>query len=102
MQHQVGQAEGAGAVQGPGEAFEAGRPVGGVAEAASAADGVRRGVVLAGEAEHGAGQVEAGGAGDFGQTVALFPVGVVRVAARDLHDVEAEAVGQPPQLRARS
>ena len=38
VQRQIRQAEGAGAVERPGEAFEAGRPVGGVAETAGASD----------------------------------------------------------------
>ena len=54
-------------------------------------DRLRRGVVLAGEAEHGAGHGEAGGLGGRGHGVALVPGGVVRVAAGDLHDVDAEA-----------
>ena len=102
MQHQVGQAQRERAVQRPGEALEPLRPGRRVAEAAGLLDRLRRRVVLAGEAEHGAGHVEAGGQGGLGHGVALVPGGVVRVAAGDLHDVDAEPVEQAASARGRS
>ena len=74
---------------------------GGVAEAAGLLDGLRRGVVLAGKAEHGAGHVEARRPGRLGHVVAFLPGGMMRIAARDLHDVDAEPVEQIREVRER-
>src|SRR5262249_4456794 len=48
--------------------------------------------------EHSSRHAEARGAGKVRHRLALFPVGVVRVAAGDLHDVDAEPVHEPLQL----
>ena len=60
VQRQVGQAERTSALQGPLQALQTLRPQLRVAEAAALLDRLRRRVVLAGEAEHGAGQTQAG------------------------------------------
>ena len=98
MQHDVGQAERLGAIESPLEAFEAFGTGGGVAEAAGEFDGLRRGVILAGEAEHGAGHAKAGGLGGHGHVVPFVPRGMMRIAARDLYDIGAEAVHQAFQF----
>src|SRR5262249_28902606 len=95
VQHQILQTQSEGTVEGPLEALEALSPGCRVAEAAGLLDGLRRRVVLAREAEHRAGQTEAGGLGHFRQAVAFLPRRVVRVAASDLHDIQAEAVEEP-------
>ena len=43
-----------------------------------------------------------GGLRGLGHVVALVPGGVVRVAAGDLHDVDAESVEETPSARGRS
>ena len=98
VQHQVRQAEFFGAGERPLEAFEPLGAGGRVAEPAGAFDVCRGGVVLSGEAEHGAGHAEAGGDGGGGHGVAFDPTRVVRVAAGDLHHIHAEAVEEAFQF----
>jgi hypothetical protein len=92
MEHQVGETEILGALQGPLKSFETLGPSGRIAEAARFLNVSGGGVVLAGEAEHGPRHVEAGGASRGGHPVSLVPCRVMRVAARDLHHVATEAV----------
>ena len=73
-----------GPVEGPGQAVEPLGPGGGVAEAAGGPDRLGRGVVLAREPEHGAGEGQAGSEGGLGHGVAFGPARVVGVAAGDL------------------
>ena len=98
MQHQIGQAQVAGAVEGPLETFEAFGPGRRVAEAAGLLDAGRGGVILAGEAEHGPGHAETRGPGGLGHFVPFLPGGVMRVSTGDLHHVDAEPAQQLFQL----
>src|SRR5262249_46058102 len=96
--HQIVQAKSTRTLQSPletGEAFGAG---GWVAEAARLLDGLRRRVVLARKAQHGARHAETGLPSRFRQTVAFFPRRMVRVAAGNLYDVDAQAIQKPFQL----
>ena len=94
VKHEIGQAEVTRAVESPAQAVVTFGSSGGVAEAAGSLDGGGRRVVFAGEAEHGAAHAKASGLGGAGQIVAFVPRGMMRVAARDLHDIDAEAVHQ--------
>ena len=98
VEHQVGQAQRDGPVEGPGEPIEPLGAVGGVAEAAGGLDRLGGGVVLAGEPEHGAGEGQARGPGGLGHGVALGPARVVGVAAGDLGRVDAQVAEQALQL----
>ena len=60
VQHQVAQSQGAACGPAPRQAFETFGPRGGIAEAAGVLNGLRRRVILAGKAEHGAAHLKAG------------------------------------------
>src|SRR5579875_441205 len=98
VQHQIGQSQSPRAVERPAEAFQTFAARRWIAEAACALNGLRRGVVFAGEAEHGAAHLQTGRPGCFRQTIALVPGGMVRISTGDLHHRDAELIKQTFQL----
>ena len=98
VERQVGEAQRDRAVECPLQPLDPLGPERGVAEAAGRLDRLRRRVVFAGEAEHRAGHDDARGMGGRGHRLAFVPARVVRVAAGDLHDVDAQLVEEALQL----